>query len=489
VEQRLAVPNGYRELSRAMTVPEPSPPAFQARASRLLKVPAIWIAPTVLASILVFVLTLVYFGSLVDPAAHLRGLPVPLVNQDLGGSVGAQRVNLGQQVDAALTGSSAVSRRLTLRPETLATAGSQMNRAQAYATIVIPPGFTNSLLAISGVSSPGARAPVKPTIQLLTNPRAGTLGVTLASSVVQPAVGRISVQIGQRLLPVAIATGTANAATRALLTDPVTLSQVAYRPLPPQSALGLSAFYVALLTIMCGFLGAIIVNSSVDAALGYATTEIGPRWHQQKPVSISRWQTLLIKWALAVPLTAILTGLLLGVAIGILGMDAPYFGILWPYLWLAAAVVAVGTLVLFAALGTLGQLIALLIFIYFSLASSGGTVPLEALSGFYRFLANFEPLRQVLDGVRAILYFDAQGAAGLTRGLAATGAGLVFWVVLGTVVTNWYDRRGLYRIQPELLAYVQRATEDYFEHRGDGSHGRKAGREAPTPPASPPARE
>jgi hypothetical protein len=287
-------------------------------------------------------------------------------------------------------------------------------------------------------------------------------------------------------LPVAIATGTANAATRALLTDPVTLSQVTYRPLPPQSALGLSAFYVALLTIMCGFLGAIIVNSLVDAALGYATTEIGPRWRQRQPVSISRWQTLIMKWALALPLTAILTGLLLGVAIGILGTDAPYFGILWSFLWFAAAVVAVGTLALFAALGTLGQVIALLIFIYFALASSGGTVPLQALSSFYRFLSNFEPLRQILDGVRAILYFDAQGAAGLTRGLIATGAGLAFWVVLGTVVTNWYDRRGLYRMQPELMGYVNKATQDYLEQRGDGPPAEQAGTEAPTPAALPP---
>ena len=40
--------------------------------------------------------------------------------------------------------------------------------------------------------------------------------------------------------------------------------------------MGLSAFYISLLAIMCGFLGAMVVNSSVDAALGYATTEVGP---------------------------------------------------------------------------------------------------------------------------------------------------------------------------------------------------------------------
>jgi hypothetical protein len=33
---------------------------------------------------------------------------------------------------------------------------------------------------------------------------------------------------------------------------------------------------MALLTLMCGFLAATISNVTVDAATGYATTEIGP---------------------------------------------------------------------------------------------------------------------------------------------------------------------------------------------------------------------
>lgn len=30
--------------------------------------------------------------------------------------------------------------------------------------------------------------------------------------------------------------------------------------------------------MMCGFLGAMIVNASVDSALGYASSDIGLRW-------------------------------------------------------------------------------------------------------------------------------------------------------------------------------------------------------------------
>ena len=115
----------------------------------------------------------------------------------------------------------------------------------------------------------------------------------------------------------------------------------------------------------------------------------------------------------------------------------------------------------FAALGLSGQLLALLVFVYLALASSGGTVPLQALSGFYRFVANFEPLRQILDGIRAILYFNATGDAGLYRGLLLTAIGLAFWLVIGTAITRWYDRKGFHRIQPELLEYVQRSAAGY----------------------------
>jgi hypothetical protein len=48
--------------------------------------------------------------------------------------------------------------------------------------------------------------------------------------------------------------------------------------------------------------------------------------------------------------------------------------------------------------------------------TAGATTPIEALPGFYRFPAEFEPPRQITGGVRSILCCDAQGDAGLTRG-------------------------------------------------------------------------
>ena len=160
------------------------------------------------------------------------------------------------------------------------------------------------------------------------------------------------------------------------------------------------------------------MNSVVDSALGYATTDLGPRWRQRQPVPINRWQTLLIKWGIIVVLTAVLTAVMLLVAWGV-GMDMPYPWLLWAFTWLCALSVGIGTIALFAMAGNYGQLIGLLVFVYAGLASAGGTVPVEALPGFLRTLSYVEPLRQVLAGTRSILYFDAQGVAGLTRGTVA----------------------------------------------------------------------
>jgi YhgE/Pip-like protein len=439
-----------------------------------------------LVSGLVFAMTLVYFGSVVDPIGHLHGLPVAVVNEDAGVAVGSRRVNLGREVAAGLADSPALSKQLSMHARTLRAAKDRMDAGKEYAAVVIPPGFTASLLAITGAPLPAGQLPSRPSVELLTNPRAGTLGVSLAAGVLQPALSQASLRIGKRLARTGSAVG-GNAATRAVLTDPITAGVVPYRPLPSHTALGLSAFYISLLTIFCGFLGATVVQASVDAVLGYAPSEIGPVWRQRPPVAISRWQTLLAKWAMAVPLTVILTGLMLTAAVAVLRMNTPHFWTLWLLTWFAAAVVAVGTLVLFAALGTPGQLVALLVFVYLALASSGGTVPLHALSGFFRFLANFEPLRQILDGVRAILYFDARGDAGLTRAFVATATGLVFWVVLGLVVTRWYDRRRLYRMPPELLEYIDRAVRGYMKQTSAGREHAGAEPHSAGRPKSPPS--
>jgi uncharacterized phage infection (PIP) family protein YhgE len=108
----------------------------------------------------------------------------------------------------------------------------------------------------------------------------------------------------------------------------------------------------------------------------------------------------------------------------------------------------------------MGQLLAMVIILYLSLASSGGTIPVQALPGFFRAVSDVEPLRQVLDGTRDILYFDAQWHAGLAHAVVVLGIELVFWLSVGLAFTSWYDHKKLDRLSPEILAYVHRAVSE-----------------------------
>lgn len=459
--------SGEGDLERSAEPTDPTRSAPEPiKAWRVLRIPAVWITAVSVAAVLVFLMTLFYVGSIVSPVSHLSGLPVALVDEDQGATVLGSHVDIGAQVAHAMLHSRAVTERLSITEGSLPGAKVVMGRNGSYATIVIPRDFTSILLAAYDIAPQAGSGRPVPTIDLLTNPRSGSIGVELATGVAQPALSAASRDVGRTLSADAAMLG--RTPTESIdPSNPFTVATTEYRPVPPNSALGLSAFYVSLLSIMCGFLGAILVHTAVDSALGYSVTEIGPKWRQRLPLPISRWQTLLAKWVVVLVVVPILTAILLSVAVGILGMNAPDVWELWLFTSFAGIAIAAGTLVLLAALGSLGQMVAMLLFIYLALASSGGTIPIQALPGPLRFVANFEPLRQVLDGVRSILYFGASGPAGLTRGLVLTGVGLLLWVVLGLTITTWYDRHGLDRIEPELLEFVHRSASEYARDHGE----------------------
>jgi YhgE/Pip-like protein len=430
------------------------------RARMVLRKRSVWIFPLAIPLVLVVLMSFIYIGAVLNPTAHLNGLPVMVVNQDTGATTNVHEINEGDKVVQALHGSSEVSTKLKLKTVTLDQAKTVMDRGGAYATIVIPQGFTGSLLAAAGDNpSAGSASPGQPTVQLLENGRLGSLGVNLAAGVLTPAFKQISASIGDQLVAHSTAAARSTSFATAQLHDPIRFETVSYRPLPPNTALGLSAFYVALLAMLAGFVGATIVNSSLDGALGYATTELGPRWKQRRPLPIKRQQILLSKLSVALVAVPILNAAIVGVAAGVFRMDAPNTALLWAVLSLASLMVASVTLTLFAIFGSIGQLLAMLGLLYLSLASSGGTVPTQALPGFYNFVGHVEPLRQVLTAARAVLYFGARGDTGLTQALAVLGLEIVVAVVIGLLVTGWYDRKRLYRLSPELIGYVSRVTE------------------------------
>ncbi|MFB7180804.1 YhgE/Pip domain-containing protein [Streptomyces sp. NPDC056257] len=415
--------------------------APEVTAAALVRRPQLWLVPTILTGLLALLLSLLYMGGIVNPNAELRDLPIALVNEDTGKPPPGQQQNLGAQITASIAADPAGGK-ADWRELSLAQARDQLDSGKVYGALVIPAGFTDAVTAL-----PTAAATRLPTLTVLTNPGKGSLGSSLASQITTQAAHRASRAVGEQLTAAAGASATPT--TKLLLADPVDVVTQVGHPIGAHSGLGLTAFYYTLLLVLAGFMGGNVISNGVDTALGYADNEIGP-WHTRRPtVPVNRTQTLLLKMLMTAGITLVSTTLVMVACVGILGMDASHLPLLWVYSYCAALAVGLGVQAINAAFGGIGQLVSMFVFIVLGLPSSGATVPLQAVPAFYRFLSHFEPMRQLSDGVRAILYFDARGDAGLTRSWIMIALGTVLALLFGFAMTAYYDRKGLKRLTPQ----------------------------------------
>lgn len=415
---------------------------------RVLRAKPLWIASGVITGVLALLFAVLYVGANIDPAGHMKNLPVGLVNADKGAAVGGKQVNLGAQITDSISKSTAGGDKIDWKVMGESEVKEELGKGKLYGALVVPADFTSSVTALTGPAA--AETPVRPALTVLTNQSAGSLGSSLARVATTQAAESASLHIGKELTAqIGAQQAKLPAAARVLLADPAVVTVKDGHPLDSHSGLGLTAFYYALALVVCGMLAANVISGQVDHSLGYTHNDMGPLRIHRPLIRATRVQTLAISATLMTALSLVMGSLVMVGAVGIMGMDASHLPLLWLFSVCAVAVSGIGALTLLAVFGTPGMLVATLVFIGMAVPTANATTPIQALPGFYRFLAEFEPLRQIAGGIRAIVYYDAQGDAGLTRGWVMMAAGLLVALLFGFGVLGWYDRKGLHRIPVE----------------------------------------
>jgi YhgE/Pip-like protein len=430
--------------------PDATPPhpggarRFGLASSRTTRSVWFWTIPIVATLALLGALAAFYLGGILTPMTNLRHFPVAVVNEDAG-PTGAQVVK------GMLSGfdNDAYDVRVLSHDD----AKHQLDTAQIYGVAVIPPNFSSKLQTFAK-SAVNAGRVERPVIIVSTNPRAGTLGASIAGQTLTRSVTMVDRRVGQRLSQeIARQTNRAPmpAAVTLLLENPIEVESTVHSALPDGTGNGLSAFYYALLLLLAGFTGSFVVSMLVDSMLGFVPAEFGPVYRFAEQVKISRFHTLLIKWAFIVVLALLTSGGYMLIA-GQLGMPIPHSLPLWLFGTFAIAAVGITSTSLIAVLGALGLLVSMFVFVILGLPSAGATVPLQAAPPLFGWLAKFEPMHQVFLGTRALLYLNGQADAGLSQALTMTAIGLAIGLLLGGIVTVIYDRRGYHRIPPGFEA-------------------------------------
>jgi uncharacterized phage infection (PIP) family protein YhgE len=401
-----------------------------------------WTLPVVITLAVLGAVAAFYLGGILRPMTNLRHFPVAILNEDAG-PTGAQVVK------GMLAGfdNDAYDVRLLNHDQ----AKQQMDNAQIYGVAVIPPNFSSKLQTYAKSALTPGRVE-RPTIIISTNPRAGALGASIAGQTLERAVTMIDHRVGERLSQeVAQQTGRKpeSGAATLLLANPIEAKSAVHNPLPDGTGNGLSAFAYAMLLLLAGFIGSLVISTMVNSMLGLGPAALARS--EQGPVS--RFRTLLIKWALTVVL-ALLTSV--GYLLIATNLEMPVQNslALWLFGVLVIAAVGITSTSLIAALGGVGALVSLFMFVILGLPSAGETVPVEATPAFFGWLSNFDPVHQTFLGARALLYLDGRAEAGLSHSLVLTAIGLVIGLLFGVVVTRIYDRRSRHRL---LAAAADRA--------------------------------
>ncbi|UUU26237.1 SNG1 family protein [Streptomyces sp. DSM 40750] len=415
---------------------------------RVLRARPLWIANGVITGVLALLFTVFYVGANIDPVDHMTKLPVGLVNADKGVAVGGKQVNLGARITESIKKSTASGDKIDWKLMDEKEMKDELGEGKLYGALVVPADFTSSATALAGAATTGT--PARPTLTVLTNQSAGSMGSSLARTATTQAAESASLQVGKELTSLG-GTGQAKlpAAARILLADPAAVTVEDGHPLDSRSGLGMTAFYYALVLVVVGMLSANVISGQVDHALGYTHNDMGPLRLHRPLIRATRVQALAISSTLMAGLSLLMGSLVMVGAVGLMGMDAAHLPLLWLFSVCAIAVSGIGALTLLAVFGTPGMLVVTLVFIGMAVPTANATTPIQALPGFYRFLAEFEPLRQITGGIRSILYYDAQADAGLTRGWVMMAVGLAAAALFGFGMTSWYDRKGLHRIPAE----------------------------------------
>lgn len=424
-----------------------------------------WVLPPVTVMVVGFLGILLYLGGLGSPTDHMENMPVAIVNQDDGATApspdgGEQEVHLGDDLSSTLTQEVNDNGKFSMQPMSLDDANSQLASGEIYAAVVIPHNFSEQSMALVPAAIGGDGDGTQPTLELVTSPQAGSMSSRLVTEGLTPALEQSSTTIGEQLNSAAEQQVQARqqagqrvpdvtAVAQDILTDPVKITTQAWQDLQDGTALGMGPFYWSVVLLVVGLTGSVAVHTLVDGILGVMPVELGPSFHQYKTVALSRMATFLVKWAIMVFAGAATAGLMM-LAASLVNMPMPHGGLLFLISWLAISSVAAVTLGLITVGGSAGLILSMIYLVFMGLPSAGAVVPLEALPGFFAWIARIEPLHYTWLAVRDVLFFGAERTAGLGTGALGLGTILVVAVALTAAVGPLWDRLAGRRGKPAL---------------------------------------
>lgn len=403
-----------------------------------------------------FLLSFMYLGGTADPRSHARHVPVAVVDEDTGATlqtpIGPRRVDVGSQLTAGLLQNNDW-KALRLHVVDGDAAEEGLRDGSYFGVVRIPADLSERVVALveaaATESGDGGRPPPRAEVNLQYSPRVSIVSGQVMNTLADRMRAGIHDRMGATLLAdsrlLAEAGGREVGAAAALALEyPIQVEVAEWNPLPDGVTNASLPMFYALVVILAGFTGAMIISGLLDARLGFIPLEIGPLALHVHVAPFGRLQTLARKWAVTVITAPLVSGLVLWVAhgLGIGGFDP------WHMFWfsnLVIAAVGVCAHTIIAAIGNAGLLVNLVLFVVLGIPTSGGATPTQMLPQAFVAIGSLQPMHQAYLGLRSIMFFDSSWSSGLGHAVWVLAGWGIVGLLVGVAVTLLYERLGLRR--------------------------------------------
>ncbi|SES31076.1 YhgE/Pip domain-containing protein [Psychrobacillus sp. OK032] len=390
---------------------------------RLLKTKATW-TPIWMIAFLMLCMISIYLPVFGGPSQRLTNFPLIIVDEDTGTSSLVTAKEIGNHLIQAQNGHT-FNWRIVPNKEA---AVKELKDNQAYGALIIPANYSDGITELHNALMTGKTEGKPIMLEILINEGGGLSTTAIATNVLESVATVASTDISKHLKEDLLKNNILLSPNIAFLMDaPIQYTTTNVLDLPENSNKGMTPFMLVLITSISGLMGVNMINGYIKNITGKL---------RDKDYLLTDTKILVTELLLGVILAAIVA-FILQLAIFGFFRSSHSTSIWWIFLFtfLCCMTLHFQFKIVGLLFGKWGMLVMFPLNIM-GVFSSGGAVPITSLPFIHRFFSTVLPTRYMVDGMRALLYYNGKLQAGL--GTALLVITIFFIIFLGSCIAVGY---------------------------------------------------
>lgn len=390
---------------------------------KLLKIKATW-TPVWTVAILMLCMISIYLPVFGGPSQMLTNFPLVIVDEDTGTTSFTTAKDIGNSLIQTQNGHTFNWRVVSSKEAAI----KELKNNQAFGALIIPANYSQGITELHEALMSGKTEGKAVQLDVLINEGGGQATTAIATNALKAVATAASTDISRQLKEELITNNILLSPNISSLVDtPIQYKLTNVLGLPSNSNKGMTPFMLVLITSITGLMGVNMINGYIKNI----TAKLRSKDHLVPDTKVL--------------VTELLLGVILAVSVALI-LQLVIFGFfrsshstsIW-WIFLFTFFCSMTLFFQFKIVGLLFGKWGILVMFPLNIMgvfSSGGAVPVTSLPVIHRFFSTILPTRYMVDGMRALLYYNGKWQAGLSTALMLIS--VFFLIFLGSCVAVAY---------------------------------------------------